>query len=168
MCWVKTLTCFGNILYHWANFRCCNWPNINKQSSHLFTMLVSMANNETVSLQVEVFRGIPFAAPPVGNLRFMPPVTVTPWRETRSAATFGPVCPQLMPDTRNDTLALQSMGRGRLRALRNLKPILANQSEDCLYLNDYAPVSGKTSLTNLIPCYDVHVTVKGKTKFYIR
>jgi len=93
--------------------------------------------------QVEVFRGIPFAAPPIGSLRFMPPVTVTPWRETRAAAAFGPVCPQLLPDTRNETLALSSMGRGRLRALRNLKPILSNQSEDCLYLNVYAPVTGK-------------------------
>ena len=74
----------------------------------------------------------------------MPPVTVTPWRETRAASTFGPVCPQLLPDTRNETLALASMGRGRLRALRNLKPILSNQSEDCLYLNVYAPVTGKS------------------------
>ena len=92
--------------------------------------------------QVEVFRGIPFAAPPIGSLRFMPPVTVTPWRETRAASTFGPVCPQLLPDTRNETLALASMGRGRLRSLRSLKPILSNQSEDCLYLNVYAPVTG--------------------------
>ena len=96
--------------------------------------------------QVEVFRGIPFAAPPIGSLRFMPPVTVTPWRETRAASAFGPVCPQLLPDTRNETLALASMGRGRLRALRSLKPILSNQSEDCLYLNVYAPVTGKTGV----------------------
>jgi hypothetical protein len=82
----------------------------------------------------------------------MPPVTVTPWRETRSAASFGPVCPQLLPDTRNESLALQTMGRGRFRALRNLKPILSNQSEDCLYLNVYAPVSGK-SVSSIKFCY---------------
>jgi neuroligin len=73
----------------------------------------------------------------------MPPVTVTPWRETRSATSFGPVCPQLVPDTRNETIALQTMGRGRFKALRSIKPMLSNQSEDCLYLNVYAPVSGK-------------------------
>ena len=92
-------------------------------------------------LQVEIYKGIPFAAPPIGSLRFMPPVTVTPWREIRSATHFGPVCPQILPDTRNETAALSMMSQGRLEAIRDMKPKLANQTEDCLYLNVYSPKS---------------------------
>merc|ERR1719412_996911 len=46
---------------------------------------------------VNPFLGIPFAAPPLGNLRFMPPVTVSPWKETLLANRFAPVCPQHLP-----------------------------------------------------------------------
>ena len=96
-------------------------------------------------LQVEIYRGIPFAAPPVGSLRFMPPVTRTPWREIRSATRFGPVCPQLLPETRNETAALLKMSQGRLKAIRDMKPMLTNQTEDCLYLNVYSPRSKSTN-----------------------
>ena len=78
---------------------------------------------------MEIYRGIPFAAPPVGSLRFMPPVTRTPWREIRSATRFGPVCPQLLPETRNETAALLKMSQGRLKAIRDMKPMLTNQTE---------------------------------------
>ncbi|HIF13066.1 MAG TPA: carboxylesterase family protein, partial [Dehalococcoidia bacterium] len=58
---------------------------------------------------VTVFRGIPFAAPPVGDLRWRAPQPPIPWQGVRAADTFGPTCMQ---------------GRGR-----------ALMSEDCLYLN---------------------------------
>lgn len=38
------------------------------------------------------------------------------------------------------------MPKGRLEYLRRLLPYLQNQSEDCLYLNIYAPVQGKLKL----------------------
>ena len=104
------------------------------------------------SRQVEVFRGIPFAAAPEGSLRFMPPVTVTPWRNVRKAVDFAPVCPQQLPQIRNESAALQMMGQGRLRALQQIIPKLKNQSEDCLYLNVYAPIKGNK--LNL-PMYNV-------------
>ncbi len=44
---------------------------------------------------IHVFRSIPYAAPPVGALRFRPPVPVAPWTEVRDATRFGPVAPQL-------------------------------------------------------------------------
>src|SRR6266851_5616617 len=44
---------------------------------------------------VRAFRGIPFAAPPVGGLRWRPPVTPAQWSGIRDASTFGNVCPQL-------------------------------------------------------------------------
>ncbi|RZF39212.1 hypothetical protein LSTR_LSTR010982 [Laodelphax striatellus] len=88
---------------------------------------------------VEVFKGIPYASPPVGSLRFMPPVTGALWSGVKVADRFSPVCPQRLPDISNETLALKKMPRGRLEYLKRLLPYLKNQSEDCLYLNIYAP-----------------------------
>jgi para-nitrobenzyl esterase len=44
---------------------------------------------------ITVFKGVPFAAPPVDNLRFRPPAPVKPWRGVRDGSSFGPSCPQL-------------------------------------------------------------------------
>ena len=41
---------------------------------------------------VSVFRGVPFAQPPVGDLRWRPPVAVESWDGTRAATEFGPAC----------------------------------------------------------------------------
>jgi para-nitrobenzyl esterase len=42
-----------------------------------------------------VFLGVPYAAPPVGSLRWKPPLPAAEWDGPRSAAEFGPACPQL-------------------------------------------------------------------------
>ena len=41
-----------------------------------------------------VFKGIPYAAPPVGDRRWREPRRVTPWTRVRQATAFGPVCVQ--------------------------------------------------------------------------
>src|SRR3989442_11433430 len=48
----------------------------------------------TAALGVRVFKGIPFAAPPVGDLRWAPPQPVARWNGVRPADTFGAECVQ--------------------------------------------------------------------------
>jgi para-nitrobenzyl esterase len=68
------------------------------------------------------FKGIPFAAPPVGDLRWRPPQPVAPWTEVRDATAHGPMAPQVAG-------ALETMlGAGSMA-----------QGEDCLYLNVTTP-----------------------------
>jgi para-nitrobenzyl esterase len=51
---------------------------------------------------VHVFRGIPYAQPPVGPLRFAAPVPYQPWDDVRDATEFGPPPPQPMCTTSSD------------------------------------------------------------------
>ena len=69
---------------------------------------------ETVA-GVRLFLGIPYAAPPVGALRWKPPQSVAAWTAVRSSTSFGPACPQ--PNQQGST----------------------TYSEDCLYLNVWTP-----------------------------
>lgn len=85
---------------------------------------------------VEQYLGIPYAAPPVGKLRFMPPGSAPSWFGTKYADTFGPVCPQRLPD-------VVEMRPERRKYFEGLAQYLTNQSEDCLYLNVYAPLQCK-------------------------
>lgn len=98
---------------------------------------------------VEVFRGIPYASPPIATLRFMPPVSGAQWSGVKIAEEFGPVCPQVLPDIRNETAVLKRISKGRLEYLKRILPFLTNQSEDCLYLNIYAPAQGEFILVFL-------------------
>ena len=47
------------------------------------------------AVEVRAWKHIPYAAPPVGDLRWRAPEPATCWRGTRDATTFGPKCPQL-------------------------------------------------------------------------
>ncbi|XP_058801825.1 neuroligin-4, Y-linked isoform X2 [Phymastichus coffea] len=104
---------------------------VRTQYGELSGVIVSLGR----SLEsVEVFRGVPYASPPIGSLRFMPPVSSARWHGVRVADKFGPVCPQRLP------VLTDKMPKGRSDYLKRLLPYLKNQSEDCLYLNIYAPV----------------------------
>lgn len=63
---------------------------------------------------IAVFKGIPYAQPPMGDLRYRPPITHTPWTDTVNTTQFGPS-------------SLQPSGTG------------VAGSENCLYLNLYTP-----------------------------
>ncbi len=54
-------------------------------------MISGVAGN---SPEVRVYKGIPFAAPPVGDLRFRAPQPPAKWEGTRKADQFGPMCMQ--------------------------------------------------------------------------
>ncbi|XP_059621539.1 neuroligin-1 [Phlebotomus argentipes] len=95
----------------------------------------------------------------------MPPVTSALWSGIRKADKFGPVCPQRLPDIKNETAALERMSKGRLEYLKRLFQHLQNQSEDCLYLNIYAPIlTSNTKLADKGPMkYPVMVFVHGES-----
>ncbi|XP_049948073.1 esterase FE4-like [Schistocerca serialis cubense] len=74
------------------------------------------------------FRGIPYAQPPVGELRFKPPQPGAPWSGVRDATSEGSVAPQLDGDT------------GRYVG-----------NEDCLFLNVYTPRLPSEATRELLP-----------------
>ena len=79
------------------------------QNDSLLTKLDSGTVSGTLSAaDVRIYKGIPFAAPPVGDLRWRAPKPLAHWEGVRQADKFGPTC-------------MQGNGNG--------------SSEDCLYLN---------------------------------
>ena len=75
--------------------------------------------------------------------RFSPTRTPSPWDGVRVSDRPGPACPQKLPDLDDERLLLEKMPKGRLDYIKRLIPYLKNQSEDCLYLNIFAPLQSK-------------------------
>lgn len=78
---------------------------------------------------VQSFLGVPYAKPPVGELRFQPPQAPEPWDDVRSATEFGGRCAQL------ESAVLQNA---------------ASDDEDCLYLNVWAPKGAGSGSTKAV------------------
>jgi para-nitrobenzyl esterase len=73
---------------------------------------------------VRSFKGIPYAAPPVGPARWRPPTSVTPWSGVKQATQFGPACVQ--PAIPEASIYASDIG---------------STSEDCLTLNVWSPTN---------------------------
>lgn len=90
------------------------------------TRSASTASGPLQGVQTEdvvSFKGIPYAAAPVGNLRWRPPQQVTPWTAIRQASQFGNDCMQVTGPT----------------------PPSNPVSEDCLYVNVWRPAAATKS-----------------------
>jgi para-nitrobenzyl esterase len=80
---------------------------------------------------VQVWRGLPYAAPPVGESRWRPPAPPEAWLGERDADPSGPIC--IQPPSGGDP----GVGPG-------------TPSEDCLYLNVFRPVAGAEPLPVMV------------------
>lgn len=90
----------------WVRGVACGWPSIT------------------------AFYGIPYAAPPVGGLRWRPPQPAAPWEGVRDCARPSARCPQL------------GVGKGSFYE-REFYPVEEPMDEDCLYLNVWTPAQEK-------------------------
>lgn len=81
----------------------------------------------TVSAGVESWKGIPFAAPPTGPLRWRAPQPASPWPGIRQAAAYGNDCMQVPFPS-------------------DAAPLGAQPAEDCLYLNVWRPAAARQGL----------------------
>lgn len=87
-----------------------------------------------VSGNLMIFKGIPYAAPPIGKLRWRPPQSAESWTGTRDATSYGHDCMQLpFP--------------------HDAAPLQTQPSEDCLYLNVWAPKKHSQPLPVMVWIY---------------
>jgi para-nitrobenzyl esterase len=82
----------------------------------------------TVEGDLHVFRGLPYAAPPVGSMRWKAPVAAASWQGIRDATKFGAACYQPKP-----------------RAASIYADPPPEMSEDCLFLNIWAPAAARNT-----------------------
>jgi para-nitrobenzyl esterase len=75
--------------------------------------------------ELSIYKGVPFAAPPVGDLRWRPPISVAAWTDIRKADAFAPACMQ-------DGISMAGETPPKV-------------SEDCLYLNIWAPAKARSA-----------------------
>ncbi|XP_033126579.1 cholinesterase 1-like [Anneissia japonica] len=96
-----------------------NRPSVTIKLGEILGVRESFNNLDLgVNATLDIFRGIPFAQPPVGENRFRRTVPLTdPWNKPLDASEFNNVCPQTSSDF----------------------DMPNNKSEDCLYLNIWAP-----------------------------
>lgn len=97
----------------------------------------------TTGILVDTFHGIPFAKPPVGDLRFAPPQPAEPWVGTRNGSFKWYACPQYS-----------------LAIIPSSPSNILSGTEDCLYLSVYRPrkaASRKMPVMVCIKSYYFHL-----------
>ena len=97
-----------------------------QQVTTKYGVLEGVKANESCML----FKGVPYAAPPVGELRFHEPLPPIPWDGIRKCDTWGPACPQNTHFTDHDPYGIEFYSED------DYPPVM---NEDCLYLNIWTP-----------------------------
>ena len=97
-------------------------------------------------LGVKKWLGIPFAEPPISELRWRAPIKINNWKTLKEVNSFSPPCTQFQSSLTADGL---------------VKPGDIIGSEDCLYLNVYAPNSSKNKLEDNNELLPVMVWIHG-------
>jgi para-nitrobenzyl esterase len=98
-----------------------NRPNLQNSKTVKITSGLISGRPVDGMADIQVYKGIPYAAPPVGDLRWKPPQPVVPWEGVKPSTQYGTVCPQpkLPPPFDRD---------------------YGEMSEDCLFLNVWTGV----------------------------
>jgi para-nitrobenzyl esterase len=95
-CWMAILPLCGLFL-----LTACGGGNSSTQPAGCLSTSATLVCTQSGQVQgliegnLRVFRGIPYAAPPVGNLRWRPPAPPLAWSGIRDASMFGNMCPQM-------------------------------------------------------------------------
>lgn len=99
-----------------------------------------------------LFRGVPYAKPPIGKLRWMSPQELEPWDGVKVCDTYGPACMQY--DRWKDATDDITDDSGHPYIKVENYPYPPKMSEDCLYLNIYTPA--KDDSERLPVCFYIH------------
>jgi para-nitrobenzyl esterase len=97
----------------WAGLLLAGCGNGSQKGTKGSGGVLALDSGPVVRNDSGVYKGIPYAAPPTGKLRWQPPQPVKPWSVPQSFEEFGPACPQQGYD--------------------------GNMDEDCLSLNVWTP-----------------------------
>ncbi|EEC17328.1 acetylcholinesterase, putative, partial [Ixodes scapularis] len=121
---LKTLVLLANVIMVCASG--AEPPVVNTPSGRLAGVRLSFENKFT-----DAFLGIPYAVPPLGDLRFRKPLPFPSWGNVRSASQYAPACSQLNFRIHYGVVLNNSLS-----------------SEDCLYLNIWKPSCARVDKCN--------------------
>ncbi|XP_030620494.1 neuroligin-3a isoform X1 [Chanos chanos] len=108
-------------------------PTVNTQYGKLRGVRVPLPSE--ILGPVDQYLGVPYAAPPVGEKRFLPPEPPSSWSGIKNATHFAPVCPQNIHNAVPEIM----MPIWFTFNLDIVATYIQDQNEDCLYLNIYVP-----------------------------
>ncbi|XP_045886780.1 neuroligin-3a isoform X2 [Micropterus dolomieu] len=108
-------------------------PTVNTQYGKLRGVRVPLPSE--ILGPVDQYLGVPYAASPVGEKRFMPPEPPSSWSGIKNATHFAPVCPQNIHNAVPEIM----MPVWFTFNLDIVTTYIQDQHEDCLYLNIYVP-----------------------------
>uniref|UniRef100_A0A8C5C8D2 Neuroligin 3a n=1 Tax=Gadus morhua TaxID=8049 RepID=A0A8C5C8D2_GADMO len=108
-------------------------PTVNTQYGKLRGVRVPLPSE--ILGPVDQYLGVPYAASPVGEKRFLPPEPPSSWSGIKNATHFAPVCPQNIHNAVPEIM----MPIWFTFNLDIVATYIQDQNEDCLYLNIYVP-----------------------------